>query len=145
MIVDTSVLAAIAFGEPNRELFLEILDESDDLKISSATVVEASIVIQMRYGDEYAQDLHNLLADVSCLEIAFTGEHRRWAEYGYRNFGKGRGKEPAALNMGDCYSYGLAKATGEPLLFQGKDFSKTDLSWIDLETGDVTRNPKYTE
>ena len=47
--------------------------------------------------------------------------HGELARQGFLDFGKGRHK--AALNFGDCFSYALAKATGEPLLFKGKDFA----------------------
>lgn len=44
----------------------------------------------------------------------------------HARFGKGR--HPAALNMGDCFAYALAKAHGAALLFKGDDFVKTDIA-----------------
>jgi ribonuclease VapC len=55
-----------------------------------------------------------------------TADHARIARAAYRDFGKGS-SHPGQLNYGDCFSYGLAVATGEPLLFKGDDFSQTDL------------------
>ena len=145
MIVDTSVLAAIVFGEPERARFLEILATADTVKISAATVTEASIVVHLRFGAEYVPKLHRLLADIGCIEIPLTGEHRALAEEGHARYGKGRREPPAALNFGDCFSYALAKATGEPLLFKSDDFSRTDLAWIDIETGNTVRATGATD
>lgn len=141
MIIDTSVLVAILFKESNRARFLEIMATTTDLKISSATLVEAGTVIFSRQGSEGIKELEQLLTVTRCQEVALTEHHRAAAMYGYQHFGKGRSKTPAALNLGDCYSYALAKVTGEPLLFQGDDFSQTDLTWIDLATGQVTHKP----
>lgn len=43
-----------------------------------------------------------------------------------RRFGKGSGS-PARLNLGDCFSYALAKSSSLPLLFIGDDFVHTDI------------------
>jgi ribonuclease VapC len=55
-----------------------------------------------------------------------TEEHARIGRAAYRDFGRGS-RHPARLNYGDCFSYALAKTTGEPLLFKGNDFNHTDL------------------
>lgn len=47
----------------------------------------------------------------------------------FRRFGKGR--HPAARNIGDCFAYALAKATGEPLLRKGDDFRHTDIRLVE--------------
>jgi len=60
------------------------------------------------------------------LERFVTEAQARVARDAYRDFGRGSG-HPAKLNFGDCFAYALAKATGEPLLFKGDDFSKTDI------------------
>lgn len=57
--------------------------------------------------------------------VPFGPEHVERAVDAFRRYGKGR--HPAGLNFGDCFSYALAKATGEPLLFKGYDFSQTDI------------------
>ena len=51
--------------------------------------------------------------------------HAWIARQAYLDFGKGR--HPAALNFGDCFTYALVREKGEPLLFKGDDFSKTDI------------------
>ena len=56
-----------------------------------------------------------------------TEEQARIAREAYRDFGKGSG-HPAQLNFGDCFAYGLAKVIGEPLLFKGNHFSRTDIA-----------------
>lgn len=57
--------------------------------------------------------------------MPFDAEQAVIAIEAFRRFGKGR--HPAALNFGDCAAYALARATGEPLLFKGDDFSQTDV------------------
>ena len=54
-----------------------------------------------------------------------TEQQVRIARQAYLDFG--RGNHPAGLNFGDCFAYALAKATGEPLLFKGEDFARTDI------------------
>jgi uncharacterized protein with PIN domain len=48
------------------------------------------------------------------------------ARSAWRRFGKGR--HPAGLNMGDCFAYALSRVSGEPVLFEGDDFSLTDVA-----------------
>jgi ribonuclease VapC len=58
---------------------------------------------------------------------AVTAEQADIARAAFRDFGRGS-SHPAKLNFGDCFAYALAKATGEPLLFKGDDFSHTDVA-----------------
>jgi ribonuclease VapC len=55
----------------------------------------------------------------------FTVEQAHIARQAFHDLGKGR--HPAGLNFGDCFAYALAKVMGEPLLFKGEDFQKTDI------------------
>ena len=57
--------------------------------------------------------------------VAFDGKHYRAAEDAFERFGRGR--HPAGLNMGDCFSYAVAAIAKAPLLFKGQDFGRTDL------------------
>ena len=141
MIVDASVLAAILFKEPTRPRILELMAGMNDLKISSSTLLEITTVTYARLGENGVAELRHLLAAIGCQEIPFGDDHREAAEYGYFKFGKGRHQSPSALNFGDCFTYGLAKATGEPLLFIGDDFNRTDLTWIDLDSGELMQRP----
>jgi len=125
MVVDTSVLLAILQDEPERRRFNEALESADSSLMSVASFVETSIVIESRYGAEGLRDL-DLLVERAGLELVPVDvEQARAARAAYSRFGKGR--HPAALNFGDCFSYALARVLGEPLLFKGGDFSHTDL------------------
>lgn len=104
---------------------LQILDTADVLRISAATFVELNIVAASRDP----AILHRIAEFVDEMRIAiapFTGEHAEIAFRAYLRYGKGYDPR-ARLNFGDCFAYALAKATGEPLLFVGDDFTHTDL------------------
>jgi ribonuclease VapC len=125
MVVDTSALLAILQDEPERRRFNEALESADSRLMSVATFVETSIVIESRYGAEGLRDLDLLLERAGLELVPVDVEQARAARAAYSRFGKGR--HPAALNFGDCFSYALARVLGEPLLFKGGDFSQTDL------------------
>ncbi len=129
MIVDTSALIAILLKEPGYGLLLDRLEKADAIRISTATVLEASIVMYARLGPKGVAALHALLTAMGAEEIAFTTRHRKEAERAYAAYGKASGHE-ARLNYGDCMTYGLAKCSGLPLLFKGDDFSRTDLDLV---------------
>lgn len=125
MVVDTSALLAIFQDEPERRRFNEAIEAADSRLMSVATFVEVSIVIESRFG---AEGLHHLDLLVDRAGIKLTPvdvEQARVARAAYSRFGKGR--HPAALNYGDCFSYALAQVLGEPLLYKGRDFSQTDV------------------
>ncbi len=125
MVVDTSALLAILQDEPERRGFNEALESADSRLISAATFVEVSIIIESRYGAEGVRDLDLLLERAGLELVPVDVEQARAARAAYSRFGKGR--HPAGLNLGDCFSYALARVLGEPLLFKGADFSQTDL------------------
>jgi ribonuclease VapC len=125
MVLDSSVLLAILQREPERELFLSQIDSAPRRLISAATVIEASIVVLSRRHEAGLADLQNLLARLEAEIVPLPVSQVDLAIEGFARFGKGR--HPAGLNFGDCFSYALAKASGEPLLFKGDDFSKTDI------------------
>jgi ribonuclease VapC len=125
MVVDTSAVVTILLNEPGSGQFVRALDEALSLKMSAASVLEVAIVVESRFSNGARKQLDAWLQDTSIEVVPLTLRHVEAARDGFRRFGKGR--HPAALNFGDCFSYGLAKALGEPLLFRGNDFSKTDL------------------
>lgn len=86
------------------------------------------IVIESKKGEDGARELDLLLRQIQAEIIAMNSVQTEAARKAWRDFGKGR--HPAALNIGDCCAYALAKVTGEPLLFKGDDFSKTDISLV---------------
>lgn len=125
MVIDTSALVAVLQGEVERASFLEAISESEDPCLSTASFLEVSMIIESRLGPEGIRDLDLFLAKADITLVPFDGEQAEIARKAFKRFGKGR--HPAGLNFGDCFSYALAKSKGEPLLFKGDDFSRTDI------------------
>jgi ribonuclease VapC len=125
VIVDTSAIAAILFGEEEEDRFLNALVDAPKVRISAATVVEATLVIEGRGGAGMGDVVDSLLQRVGAEVCPITAETARIARDGWRRFGKGN--HPAKLNLGDCFAYALAIERGEPLLFKGGDFARTDV------------------
>ena len=126
MIVDSSALVAIVRTEPEGEGFSRKIIASPIVSISAATYVEAAIVVD-RSGDGVAsRKFDDLLRELGIAIAPVTAVQAKLAREAYRDFGKGSG-HPAQLNFGDCFAYALAKELGEPLLFKGNDFAKTDV------------------
>jgi ribonuclease VapC len=126
MVIDTSALVAILQNEPERRPFNEAIEAAECRLISVANRVEAAIVIEARYGSAGLLELERLLELARVEEVPVDLEQGREARHAYSRFGKGR--HAAALNFGDCFAYALARVRGEPLLFKGEDFSKTDVT-----------------
>ena len=126
MILDTSALAAVMFGEPEAALFARLIHDADRCSISAANFVELSIVIEARIGPDASRQCDIFFRRAGIIIEPVTVEQAHLARQAFLDFGKGR--HPAGLNFGDCFSYALAKITGEPLLFKGEDFTRTDIS-----------------
>jgi ribonuclease VapC len=124
-VIDSSALVAVMSGEPERRLFIEAITAAETRLVGAPMLLEASIVMVRRTGEESLKDLHDFCARGAVDAVPFGPEHVDLAIDAFRRFGKGR--HSAGLNFGDCLSYALAKATGEPLLFKGDDFSRTDI------------------
>jgi ribonuclease VapC len=125
MILDTSALAAILFGEPEAALYTQLIHDADRCLMSAANFVELSIVIEGQIGPDASRQCDVFFRRAGILIEPFTVEQALLACQAFHDFGKGR--HIAALNFGDCFAYALAKITGEPLLFKGEDFKKTDI------------------
>jgi ribonuclease VapC len=125
MIIDTSAIIAVLFNEDDAKDYAQLITQSDSRRMSAATFVETAIVVETQTKTSGSRQLDAFLRRADIAIEPFTEEHAHIARQAFIDFGKGR--HPAGLNYGDCFSYALAKATGEPLLFKGKDFSKTDL------------------
>ena|ERR1019366_4197402 len=125
MILDTSALAAIFFGEPEVDLYTQIIHDAERCPISAANFVELSMVIESQIGPDASRQCDVFFRRAEILIEPVTVEHAHLARQAFIDFGKGR--HPPKLNFGDCFAYALAKAAGEPLLFKGEDFSKTDI------------------
>ncbi len=125
MVVDSSALVAILLHEPERKHFLDKLGEAESRLISAATLLEVSIVTRSLLGESSFRQLDHLLAYLGVQVVPFDSEQVLIARNAFLRFGKGR--HPARLNFGDCFSYALAKQTHRPLLCKGNDFPQTDI------------------
>ncbi len=126
MIVDTSAVVAILFAEPDADVFARAIAEGEVCRISAMNFVEVSAVVEAgskAVGGARQVDAFFRRAGIAIEPV--TIEQAYLARQAYSDFGKGRHK--AGLNLGDCFAYALAKETGEPLLFKGRDFSRTDI------------------
>ncbi len=125
MVVDTSALVAILLREPDADRFDRLLAEAPLRLMSAVTRVELSFVIEGRKREAGRADIERFLNDVHIEIAAVTPQQAEIAIEAFRRFGRGRHR--AALNIGDCFSYALAKAIDQPLLFKGDDFIHTDI------------------
>ena len=123
MVLDTSALMAMLLGEPSSERIIAAVEADTRRLVSAATVVEASLVVLGRYGEAGDPLLDRLLRTLGAEVVAVDEEQVALARDAALRYGRG----PASLNFGDCFSYALAVARDEPLLFVGDDFSKTDV------------------
>ncbi len=126
MIVDTSALVAILYREPEATAFVERIHGADVCRISLATDVELSKVIAGQAGPKGMRQAEVFLRRAGVVVEPVTLEQGELARQAFLDFGEGRHK--ASLNFGDCFSYALAKATDEPLLFKGEYFAITDIA-----------------
>ena len=127
IVIDTSALAAIVFGESERELFVELIQEAERVLISVPTALEARMVVHARRGERAVILLDDLLR-LPVFEIVPPGQAELDAAFAaFVAFGRGSGHS-AGLNYGDLFSYALAKVRNLPLLFKGDDFAQTDIA-----------------
>jgi ribonuclease VapC len=125
MVIDTSALVAMLADESDAEL-LEASVEADPVRtMSTASYVEAAIVVESRFGEAGGRELDLWLHRAAVNLVAVDADQADVARVAYRRYGKGRHR--AGLNYGDCFAYALAKISGQPLLFTGDDFGHTDI------------------
>lgn len=125
--MDTSAIVAILRGEPDADHYVGALSTATAPHMSAATYLETAVVVDGNRDPVLSGRLDDLLEAVSISVEPVTRRHAEIARQAYRAFGRGSG-HPARLNYGDCFSYALARAAGEPLLFKGDDFSHTDVT-----------------
>jgi ribonuclease VapC len=125
MVVDASALVAVVLLEEETGEFLVKLAQAPTVKVSAVTLVEASVVLLARGGQIQVDVLDALIARVRARIVPVDESQSLIARAAFDRYGKGR--HEAGLNFGDCFTYALAKHYGEPVLFKGNDFSKTDL------------------
>lgn len=126
MIIDTSAIIAILFGEDDADSYAKAISRADSCRMSAATFFETAMVVEAQTNNAGGRQFDAFMRRAVISIEPVTEEHAHLARQAFIDFGKGR--HPAGLNFGDCFSYALSKATGEPLLFKGRDFAKTDLS-----------------
>jgi ribonuclease VapC len=125
VILDSSVLVAIALDEPERAALIAKIDSAETVAVAAPTIVEAGIVLSARIGEDANELLADLLNALDAVVIEFGAGHWQTALSAWLRFGKSR--HQAALNLGDCLAYAAAQVAREPLLAKGDDFPRTDL------------------
>lgn len=128
MVVDTSAVIAILLGEPETESFVRALANDPKKMISAFNALESAIVIEAKKGAAGGRELDLLFHRARIEIIPLNNDQVELALSAWRKYGKGN--HPAGLNIGDCCAYALAKYSGEPLLFKGNDFNKTDVRFV---------------
>jgi len=129
VIVDPSVIVAMLLGEPEAPIYADLLKDARVIRLSAASYVELAAVVDGR-GDATASGaLEPLLRRMHVVIEPFTERQAGLAREAYQRFGRGSG-HGARLNMGDCFSYALARDLGEGLLFKGRDFALTDIEMV---------------
>ena len=124
-MIDTSALMAMLLQEPDAEPLLDLAARARSLHLSAATRLELTLVAEGSRFNSTSSEIEAMLSNLRVQVMPFDTNHMHWALHGWRTYGKGRHR--AALNLGDCFSYGLAKALDAPLLFKGEDFQYTDV------------------
>lgn len=124
IVIDTSALIAVIFGEPEAFSLVQCIGDSDG-HISASNVFEAEVVVLRRLGADKVHRVRGLLALADVTIHPFTEQTARAATDAYARFGKG--VHPAELNLMDCAAYALAKSMSLPLLYKGNDFAQTDV------------------
>jgi ribonuclease VapC len=128
MVIDTSAIIAVLLNETNAAGIARAIESGSPRLLSAANFLETSIVIESRKGEAAGRELDLLLYRAAIEVVAIDQDQAEIARLAWRRFGKGR--HPAGLNYGDCFAYALAKTRRLPLLFQGDDFSRTDIASV---------------
>lgn len=126
MVVDSSALVAIALREPDAHVFARSIDRADDPLLSTVSFVESAMVLFGRLDEVGLERLDHLIVEFDLRRVAVDLRQAQAAREAWRRFGKGNA--PARLNLGDCFSYALARTLDRPLLFKGGDFLRTDVA-----------------
>ncbi len=125
MVLDTSALLALLLDEPEAGAFRAAVEEDEARVVSAATLLETAIVIEAKKGEAGGRELDLLLHRAEIAVVPVDADHVAEARRAWRRFGRGR--HAAGLNFGDVFAYALARVSGEPLLFKGNDFARTDI------------------
>ncbi len=125
MVLDTSAVLAILQDEPERRQCNEAIEVAETRSLSTASFVECSMILESRYGADGVRDLDLLIAKAQISLVPVDEDQAHLARRAFQKYGKGRHR--AGLDFGGCFSYALARALDEPLLFKGNDFPQTDI------------------
>jgi ribonuclease VapC len=127
VIVDASAILAIMLEEEDGDIFEDVLLKGvkKGLLMSPVNYLEAAVRLDNLKDTRKGSELDNLMDGFGIDLEPVAPEQAHLAREAYQRFG--RGNHPAKLNLGDCFAYALSKARGEPLLFKGDDFRKTDI------------------
>lgn len=125
MILDTSVLIAVLFEEPEAEQFARLILAADVCRLSVANPLELAMVLERQARPDAARQAEAFVRAASIVVEPVTLQQGTLARQAFFDFGRGRYR--ARQNFGDCFAYALAKAMGEPLLFKGQDSVHTDI------------------
>jgi ribonuclease VapC len=128
MVIDTSAIIAVLLAEANAARIAQMIEADSPRLLSAANYLETSMVIESRKGEAGGRELDLLIYRGAIEIVAFDQDQAEIARMAWRRFGRGR--HPAGLNYGDCFAYALAKARRSPLLYQGDDFSQTDVESV---------------
>jgi len=125
LILDSSAIIAVICREPGHQSLIDKIGASKRLSVGAPTLAEAELALTIKLGYDAGAMVEQFLAETRTLVLPFSREHVSVFLEAFLRYGKGR--HPARLNMGDCFTYATARVAGLPLLFVGDDFSKTDL------------------
>lgn len=128
LVIDSSAAVAMLLSEPERDHLIEAVDAADLRLLSAATLVELGIVLEARLGPPGTGVADRFVHEGGIDVVPFDRGHADRALEGWRRFGKGR--HPAGLNLGDCFTYALAIASDLPVLCIGHDFDQTDVAVV---------------
>ncbi|MBY0497642.1 MAG: type II toxin-antitoxin system VapC family toxin [Cyanobacteria bacterium] len=128
MVIDSSALLAILLDEPGADVLRHAIADAETRLMSAATLLESSLVIVRRKAAGGGRELDLLISKLAMEIVPVDAEQVEEARRGWRRFGRGR--HAAALNYGDLFAYALSRTTGEPLLFTGDDFARTDVARV---------------
>ncbi len=126
MVIDGSALVAVFLNEPERKRFLDLILSDDRKLISAVTVVEAGIVLESRATETTAREFDLFLHEAGVEIVSVDAEQADRARMAFRRYGKGR--HPAGLNFGDCFTHALAAISGESVLAKGDQFERAGLN-----------------
>jgi ribonuclease VapC len=129
MFVDASAMIAILVAEDDAAALARRLEQAAEPVTSPIAIYEAVLGIARvaNLPIATAEAIVVRFLDEAAVRVApITAEIGRGAASAFERYGKGR--HPAALNMGDCFAYACAQALEAPLLYKGNDFSRTDIA-----------------